>query len=383
MPRLALGFHLHLPHRLRPFSYFDIGRRLDYRDDAVTRAVLAQTLAMHWRPALDALEAGVADPDGGFCFYLALSGTLLDQLAAWAPEELDRLRRLAGGGKVEFVVTPAPQSLAALHAPLAEFIGQTVAQRARLQALFGVASCAFRNTGLLYNDALARSLHESGFRAVLAPGSARLFGWRKARRPFAAAPCPALRVLPCDLSLAARFNAHQPGAAKSPLENILELLSRAAGQSEGFCLDLPLASFGGQGIGDRSGFDFLRAIVSAVPARTPFGWALPSELAASPVVAAVSAPETISAASPVGDASPWIGNDIQRDAFDSLYALEARVNESRDPALKSAWRMLQDAGYLRAMDSSTAQPGATPAGDSPYDAYVSFMNILADIESRV
>ncbi len=382
MPRLALGFHLHLPHRLRPFSYFDIGRHLDYRDDAVTRAVLAQTIAVHWRPVLETLEAGVADV-GGFRFYLALSGTLLDQLAAWAPEELDRLRRLADGGKVEFVVTPATQSLAALHAPPAEFIEQTDAQRACLRALFGFSSSTFRNTGLLYNDALARCLDEAGFRAVLAPGNARLFGWRKAQRPFSAAPCPALRVLPCDLSLAASFNAHQSGAARSPLENFLEILSRAASQSDGFCLDLPLAAFGGHGIGDQSGFDFLRAIIAAVPARTPFGWALPSELTAGPVAASVSAPETISAESPSGDDSPWIGNDIQRDAFDSLYALEARVNESCDPALKSTWRMLQDAWYLRAMDPSTAQPGATPAGDSPYDAYVSFMNILADFESRI
>ena len=272
MPRLALGFHLHLAHRLRPFSYFDIGRHLDYRDDAVTRAVLAQTLAVNWRPALEALDAGGADVDGGFRFYLALSGTLLDQLAAWAPEELDRLRRLADGGKVEFVVTPAPQSLAALHAPPTEFLDQARSQRDRLRTLFGVASSTFRNTGLLYDDALARRLDEAGFRAVLAPAHARLLGWRKAQRPFAATPCPNLRVLPCDLTLAATCGG-QSGAAASPpqLDRFFAALTRAASHSDGLCLDLPLAAFGSHGIDDRDGCDFLRVRLHGVcrPRRRP------------------------------------------------------------------------------------------------------------------
>lgn len=382
MPRLALGFHLHLPYRLRPFGFFDIGRHLDYRDDAVTRAVLEQTLAVHWRPTLQALDIGADEADGGFRYYLTLSGALLDQLAAWAPQELDRLRRLAATGKVEFVVTPACQSLAALHAS-AEFAEQAALQRERLRALFGVASSTFRNTGLLYDDALARRLGESGFRAVLVPAHARLLGWRRAHRPFASAACPGLRALPCDLTLAAQLRVQPPCAPPSALDGFLAELTRVAGNGEGFCLDLPLTAFGGQGSDDQGGCGFLRALRAALPERTPFRWALPSELAAGPIAPAIAAPATVSAESPACDASPWLGSDLQRDAFDTLYALEDRVRSAGDAALTEAWRGLQDAAYLRAMDPSTAQPGATPAGASPYDAYVTFMNILADFETRL
>ncbi|MEI7435949.1 MAG: hypothetical protein WCL16_03965 [bacterium] len=383
MSRIALGFHLHLPHRLRSFRYFDIGRQLNYCDDAVTSALLSQMLAVSWRPALDALAVGVAGVDRDFRFYLALSGTLLDQLAVWAPQELDRLRRLSDSGKVEFVITTASQSLAALHAP-EEFLVQARSQRDRLSTVFGQPSSTFRNTAPLSDAGTARSLDKEGFRAVLAPAHARLLGWRKAQRPFAAAPCPNLRVLPCDLRLAALFGGQTGVAGALPtLDHFIAALSGADSHSDGFCLDLPLLAFSGHGVDGQGGFDFLRAICAAVPERTPFRWALPGELSSGAVVASVSAPATISAESPTCDASPWIGSGLQRDAFDTLYALEDRVRAAGDQALASIWRTLQDATYLREMDPSTAQPGATPAGASPYDAYMSFMNILSDLESRL
>ena len=84
------------------------------------------------------------------------------------------------------------------------------------------------------------------------------------------------------------------------------------------------------------------------------------------------------------DASSWLGNSLQREAFDKLYSLAERICLSDDKKLKQDFDYLQAAENLRFM--TTKQNGIITERciyESPYDAFTNYMNILGDFMARV
>lgn len=84
------------------------------------------------------------------------------------------------------------------------------------------------------------------------------------------------------------------------------------------------------------------------------------------------------------DISPWLGNVMQREAFDKLYSVAERVHLCSDRRIKQDWDYLQASNNFRFM--TTKQMGvALDRGiyDSPYDAFTNYMNILGDFIARV
>ena len=84
------------------------------------------------------------------------------------------------------------------------------------------------------------------------------------------------------------------------------------------------------------------------------------------------------------DTTSWLGNTLQREAFDKLYSVAERVSLSDDKKLKQDWDYLQAAENFRFM--TTKQNGIIPERciyESPYDAFTNYMNILGDFMARV
>ena len=97
-------------------------------------------------------------------------------------------------------------------------------------------------------------------------------------------------------------------------------------------------------------------------------------------------PQFISWEDESGDLTAWLGNDMQKDAIHALYALASRVARSGSDELRHDFDRLQTADHFRHMStkwfSSEAPDRPSPFG-SPYDAYITFMNVLADFEMRL
>jgi alpha-amylase len=84
------------------------------------------------------------------------------------------------------------------------------------------------------------------------------------------------------------------------------------------------------------------------------------------------------------DTTSWLGNTLQREAFNKLYSVAERVALSDDKKLKQDWDYLQAAENFRYM--TTKQNGIITERciyDSPYDAFTNYMNILGDFMARV
>ena len=89
------------------------------------------------------------------------------------------------------------------------------------------------------------------------------------------------------------------------------------------------------------------------------------------------------------DLSAWIGNDMQRAAAHELYGLETAVktrHAAADDFILEDWRKLTTSDHLYYMCTKFWADGDVhkyfSPYDSPYDAYINFMNVLDNLRSR-
>ena len=84
------------------------------------------------------------------------------------------------------------------------------------------------------------------------------------------------------------------------------------------------------------------------------------------------------------DMSPWLGNVMQREAYNKLYSIADRVRMCSDRKIKQDWVYLQASNNLRFMSTKPNSYGSYRGiYDSPYDAFTNYMNILGDFITRV
>ncbi|MBD5553167.1 MAG: alpha-amylase, partial [Desulfovibrio sp.] len=146
--------------------------------------------------------------------------------------------------------------------------------------------------------------------------------------------------------------------------------------------------FGLRNPADSGIFDFMDALPGLVLANPDFSFATCSEIAKKYKPAAeIDVPEFMSWDDEGRDLTAWLGNDMQKDAIHSLYALTERVRSlNNEPQILQAFERLQTADHFHNMSTkwftvyTSDRPNPFP---SPYDAYITFMNVLADLELRI
>ena len=100
--------------------------------------------------------------------------------------------------------------------------------------------------------------------------------------------------------------------------------------------------------------------------------------------AKIDVPNAISWADVERDLTAWIGNDMERDAIESVYALHRKVTAAKDKGLMRTWRRLQTSDHFYYMCTKWFSDGDVhkyfnPYG-TPYDAYINYMNVLSDFK---
>ena len=134
-------------------------------------------------------------------------------------------------------------------------------------------------------------------------------------------------------------------------------------------------------------FDFMNALPAAILSRK-LDFCTPSEAAQRyQPVAPLHVPFPISWADEERDTSAWLGNELQEEAFNKLYALEADVYKTKDDNLISVFRKLQESDHFYYMCTKFFSDGSVHSYfnpyDTPYEAFINYMNVLADFEIRV
>jgi alpha-amylase len=418
MASIVFYFQVHQPWRLRRYSVFD--ETPDYFDDHANREILLKVAEKCYRPAtrliLDLIEANA----GNFRVAYSITGTCLDQLQQWAPDVVDLFKRLNDTGCVEFLAETDEHSLSFLYSR-EEFREQIEAHTQRMQDLFGVTPTVFRNTELTYNNEVAQFVSalpgadgHPRFKGMLCEGVDGLLGYRSpnyvyrapgvgdgalAGRPFG------LLLKNYRLSDDIAFRFGNRGWEEYPLST--EKFARWVHQINGdgyLCnLFMDYETFGEHQWADTGIFEFLadlpRAIFDSYPGENHFN--TPSEaLERFDAVGEYDAPHMTSWADSERDLSAWLGNAMQVNAMTELYKLEGpvkallrsaeRAGDERGVAEARAvledWRRLTTSDHAYYMSTKFWADGDVHTYfspyDSPYDAYINFMNVLDNCRSR-
>jgi alpha-amylase len=387
---VCLYFQVHQPWRLRRYNYFDIGREHRYFDEPANHGLLRRVSERSYLPAT-AMLARLLERHPRFSVSFSISGCLLEQLEAWAPDVLEAFQRFAAlpPDRVEFLAETSHHSLAWL-ASREEFAEQVELHRSAVARAFGRAPEVFRNTELIYSDALAAFLEQKGFRGVLADGIEPLTGPRSPRHLYRASTPGGLPLLLRDFRLsddiAFRFSNRSWSEWPLTAEKYDRWVSRAGG--EVVCLFMDFETFGEHQWKETGIFEFFEAWVDRHLAHRDAEFLTPAKaIARLPRRDLLSAPRTISWADEARDLSAWQGNDLQRDALKRLFALEGRVRASGSPELQSDFRRLTTSDHFYYMATKTSADGEVHAYfspyESPYEAYIALMHVLSDLERRL
>jgi alpha-amylase len=391
MPSVCCYFQVHQPGRLKRYSVFDIGRVHDYEDDPENRRILDRVAQKCYLPANALLLESIERQGGRFQVAFSLSGVVLDQFERHRPDVLASFQRLAATGCVEFLNETDSHSLAFLFSP-DEFRRQVLIHRRRIRTLFGQPGRTFRNTELLYSDALAQTAEAMGYEAVLAEGAGKILGRRTPNRVYRPAGTSRIRLLLRNhrLSDAVAFRFSDRNWAEHPLTaaRYARWLHRIRGKEAVINLFLDYETFGEHQWPESGIFEFLRELPGEVLKHPDFCFRTPAAAAANAAPAGeLPCPEVVSWADQERDTTAWLGNAMQRDAARALYALEAGVRRRGHKALLKVWRRLQTSDHFYYMCTKWFSDGDIHRYfnpfESPYEAYIHYMNILADLSQGI
>ena len=388
---ICLYFQVHQPARLRLYRFFDIGKDSHYYDDFANRTILRRVAQKCYLPMNALLLELIEANKGAFKVAFSISGTVLEQFDRYAPEVIESFRKLAQTGSAEFLSETYYHSLAAL-ASETEFKAQVEKHKAAIQHYFGVTPKAFRNTELIYSDAIGEMVYEMGFKTMLTEGAKHVLGWKSPNFVYTGATAPKLKLLLKNSALSddIAFRFSDRSWSEWPLtgEKYLAWLKSSTQNEEIVNLFMDYETFGEHQKASSGIFDFMRYLPETVLRDGEFEFVTPTEAAKKHnPVGDLDVMDPISWADEERDVTAWLGNELQNDAFNKLYDQVEKLAILDNEGLWSDFGHLQESDHFYYMCTKFFSDGAVHKYfnpyDTPYEAFINYMNVLSDFILRV
>ena len=386
---ICLYFQVHQPNRLRQYRFFDIGKNSHYYDDFSNRTILRRIAQKCYLPMNELLLQQIEEQKGAFKVAFSITGTALEQFDRYCPEVLDSFKKLAATGCVEFLSETYYHSLSSL-ASESEFKHQVAKHKEAIEKYFGVTPTTFRNTELIYSDSIANMVGDLGFKTILTEGAKHVLGWQSPNYLYKATTKKNQKLLlrnsgPSD-DIAFRFS--NKGWENWPLTTDKFVSWLKSGDGEIVNLFMDYETFGEHQAASTGIFDFMKYLPAAVLADGEFEFVTPARAARKhKPVAPLCIPDAISWADEERDTSAWLGNELQNEAFNKLYSLSEKLAILNDAELWSDFGHLQESDHFYYMCTKYFSDGAVHKYfnpyDTPFEAFINYMNVLSDFMLRV
>ena len=387
MKTICLYFEIHQNIQLKRYRFFDIGTDHYYYDDYEDERLITDVANRSYMPALEALGEMLKEHPGFFKVAFSLSGVGMEQLEIHAPQVLDKLQELNQTGCVEFLAEPYSHGLASL-ANEESFAKEVKRQCQKMKEYFGKEPQVLRNSSLIYSDEIGAQAAQMGFKGMLTEGARHVLGWKSPHYVYNCALAPNLKLLLRDVNLSddisLRFsNVYWEGY---PLfaDNYVDRIANFPGEEHVVNIFMELSALGVAQPLSSNILDFLKALPECAKQRG-ISFSTPSEICETMAsVGALDVPDTLSWTDEERDVSSWLGNPMQREAFNKLYSVADRVRIADDPRINQDWDYLQASNNFRQMTTKPSQVGIDRGiYASPFDAFTNYMNILGDFIARV
>ena len=389
---ICIYFQIHHPERLRKYQFFDIGKKHNYFDNYANRSELEDLAENCYLPANALLLDLIKKYEGKFKVAFSISGSAIDQLEMHTPEVIRSFQELAQTGQVEFLAETYSHSLASLSEDTDEFELQVKRHSAAIKELFGKKPVTFRNTSLIYSDKIGKRVADLGFKTMLTDGAKHVLGWKSPNFVYKNALDENLNLLLKNSKLsddiAIRFS--DRNWSKYPLtsEKYVDWVSHSLQETEVLNLFMNYEVIGHYNRAESGIFDFLRYFIQQIAENPNYQFLLPKEVTKKHTAKDIlPVPYPISWTDEERDITSWLGNELQKEAFTELFKIQPLVKKKKNAELNEDYSRLQASEHFYFMRTKLFS-GADYHKyilpyESPYEAFINYMNVLSDFIERV
>jgi alpha-amylase len=372
---------------LKRYRFFDIGTDHYYYDDFENERSISDISERSYMPALNTMLDMIKQNKGMFKVAFSLSGVGIEQLELHAPQVIDKLQELNETGCVEFLAEPYSHGLSSL-ANEETFRMDVKKQMEKIKEYFGKEPTVLRNSSLIYSDDIGMQASEMGFKGMLTEGAKHVLGWKSPHYVYHCAQAPKLKLLLRDVNLSddisLRFNNSEWEGYPLFADTYINEIASLPEEEQVINIFMELTALGIAQPLSSNILEFLRALPACAKAKG-ITFSTPSEIFMKmKSVSELNVPDTLSWVDEERDVSTWLGNPMQREAFNKLYSVADRVRIANDPRINMDWDYLQASNNFRFMTTKPSNVGLDRGiYSSAFDAFTNYMNILGDFITRV
>lgn len=395
MASVCFYFQVHQPYRIKKYRIFDIGDDDQYFNDRSdcdlnNEKILLKVAGKSYLPT-NRLLLKLLKQHPEFKIAFSFSGVFLEQLEEFSPETLLSFQELVKTGQVEVLSETYYHSLSFLYSR-EEFKRQVKRHKKKIQKIFNVTPKIFRNTELVYNNDLAWEVEQMGYKGILAEGWDDILKWRSPNFLYSTPGTKKIKLMLKNYKLSddIAFRFSNKDWAEHPLTapKFSQWVNAVNGNGNVVNLFMDYETFGEHQWEDTGIFQFLEALPAELLKHSDNDFVTPSEaIERYGTVGELEMPHFVSWADTERDLSAWLSNDIQHDAIQKLYDLEQKVLETKDNKIIEDWRRMQTSDHFYYMCTKYFNDGDVhkyfSPYDSPYEAFISYMNVLSDLKYRI
>ncbi len=394
MPSICFYFQVHQPYRIKKYTFFDIGKDSQYfnesgDNDLNNERIMKKVARKCYLPANKTLLR-LINKHPEFRVSFSFSGIVLEQMEKYSPETLQSFQEIVATGKAEVMCETYYHSLSFLYSST-DFREQVRMNKKKIKEIFGVVPRVFRCTELAYSNEIAHMAQDMGFKAILGEGVDHVLGWRNPNflyKPKGSDIKLFLKNYRLSDDIAFRFSEKTWKEYPLTAEKFTNWISKINGNGEIVNLFMDYETFGEHQWEDTGIFRFLDALPEKILHNSDNDFLTLSEaIKRYSVRDEIDVPYITTWADLERDLSAWLGNEMQQDAFNKLYALEKDVLTTKNKEIIDIWRKLQTSDQVYYMSTKGMNCGDVHSYfspyESPYDAFISFINVLSDFRLRV
>ena len=387
MKTICLYFEIHQIIHLKRYRFFDIGIDHYYYDDYENERSITDIAERSYMPALETLLDMIKQGNGYFKVTFSISGVGMEQLEMHAPQVIAKLQEINETGCAEFLAEPYSHGLSSL-ANDESFAADVKKQCDKMKDYFGKRPTILRNSSLIYSDDIGGQVAAMGFKGMLTEGAKHVLGWKSPHYIYHCPIAPNLKLLLRDVELSddisLRFNNSDWEGYPLFADTYINRIAALPEEEQFINIFMELSALGIAQPLSSNILEFLKALPACAKDKG-ITFSTPSEICMkAKSVGQLEVPDTLSWVDEERDVSTWLGNAMQREAFNKLYSVADRIRIAQDPRINQDWDYLQASNNFRFMTTKATSVGLDRGIYSgAFDAFTNYMNILGDFINRV
>ena len=387
MKTICLYFEIHQIIHLKRYRFFDIGIDHYYYDDYENERSITDIAERSYMPALETLLDMIKQGNGYFKVTFSISGVGMEQLEMHAPQVIAKLQEINETGCAEFLAEPYSHGLSSL-ANEESFAADVKKQCDKMKDYFGKRPTILRNSSLIYSDDIGGQVAAMGFKGMLTEGAKHVLGWKSPHYIYHCPIAPNLKLLLRDVELSddisLRFNNSDWEGYPLFADTYINRIAALPEEEQFINIFMELSALGIAQPLSSNILEFLKALPACAKDKG-ITFSTPSEICMkAKSVGQLDVHDTLSWVDEERDVSTWLGNAMQREAFNKLYSVADRIRIAQDPRINQDWDYLQASNNFRFMTTKATSVGLDRGIYSgAFDAFTNYMNILGDFINRV